>query len=90
MAQLYKHFSGGVGDLSEQSAQEMFLYESRGIGGLKTTIFSAKLNGYVYGKWLLDITVAMWKEDIKTGLLTIKELYEDKNLPNWWLDSVFK
>jgi hypothetical protein len=32
----------------------------------------------------------MWKEDIDKGLLTKKELYEDENFPQWWLDSIFK
>jgi hypothetical protein len=32
----------------------------------------------------------MWKEDIESGLLFKKELYEDEKFPHWWLDSIFK
>lgn len=38
----------------------------------------------------MDITIAMWREDIQQGLLTKFELYEDPNLPDWWLDRVLK
>jgi len=31
----------------------------------------------------------MWKEDLDKTLW-LHELYEDPNLPDWWLDKVFK
>ena len=89
-AELYKHFANGTGDFSEKSAQEMFDYESTGKGDLGSKIFTSSiLNGYAYGKWLLDITVSMWKQGIKDGTLTLMELYQDKNYPYWWLNEVF-
>lgn len=47
-------------------------------------------NGYALGKKWMNVTIAMWKEDIKHGLLFKEELYEDGNYPHWWLDSIFK
>ena len=38
----------------------------------------------------MGVTISMWKEDIKKGYLGKKELYDDPNLPNWWLDKVLK
>jgi hypothetical protein len=60
----------------------MFLYESVGVP-LKN-----KDNGYYWGKKHMDVTIEMWKQDIKNGLLFKKELYEDENIPDWFLDKV--
>ena len=60
----------------------MFLYESNGIP-LKN-----KENGYYWGKKHMDVTLEMWKTDLKTGLLFKHELYEDEKFPKWWLDKV--
>ena len=59
----------------------MYLYESQG------KPIKNKNNGFYWGKKHMDITITMWKEDIKKGLLFIWELYEDDNLPNWFLDK---
>jgi hypothetical protein len=42
------------------------------------------------GKRWLSVTIAAWKEDILLGNLFLDELYTDRELPNWWLDSIFK
>jgi len=55
----------------------MFLYESNGIP-LKN-----KENGYYWGKKHMDVTLEMWKTDLKTGLLFKHELYEDEKFPKW-------
>ena len=34
------------------------------------------------------VTVGMWKEDLPTGLILRRELYEDPNYSHWWLDQV--
>lgn len=47
-------------------------------------------NGYLVGKHWLNVTVSCWKEDILLGTLFVKELYDDENFPEWWLDSIFK
>ncbi len=85
MSEVYRHFSKDWTGLnySEQSLLELYISESH--GGLCNP-----LNGFYIGKKYLNLTVNMWKEDIQKGLLFKKELYEDSELPNWWLDKVFK
>jgi hypothetical protein len=46
-------------------------------------------NGFNYGKRYMDVTLAMWREDIRLGTLFIHELYQDPSFPHWWLDRVF-
>lgn len=93
MAQVYKIFGENKFttnlDFSANAAKEMFEFESTGKGNLESSIFSNKVNGYYYGKKMLNITVAMWKEDITKGLLFIVELYQDKKFPHWWLNRIF-
>jgi hypothetical protein len=43
----------------------------------------------VLGKKWMNVTVAMWKEDIEQFNLRKYELYEDARFPHWWLDKVF-
>jgi len=62
---------------------ELFNNESYG------TPLSSK-NGFALGKKWLNVHVKMWREDIQTGILFKKELYEDPKFPHWWLDSIFK
>lgn len=45
-------------------------------------------NGFALGKRWLDVTLAMWLEDIRDGILRRSELYEDGKFPHWWLDRV--
>jgi hypothetical protein len=45
-------------------------------------------NGFYIGKQWMGVSIAMWKEDIHKGYLRRSELYEDPNLPHWWLDNV--
>ena len=71
-------------DFSEKSLIEMYNNESYGSSLNKTK------NGYYIGKMWMGVTISMWKEDIKKGYLGKKELYDDPNLPNWWLDKVLK
>lgn len=83
MAEIYRRFNQD-GDFSDEAAQAMYLYESR--GGKPPS----GENGYFAGKHVMDLTVAMWKQDL-VGLdgsptLTKAELYED--FPAWWLDKI--
>ena len=73
-------------DFSEKAAKEMFDYESRGIGNLENSLFNNNLNGYFYGKRVLDITVSMWREDLPKGLIFKEELYKD--YPKEFIDGV--
>lgn len=45
-------------------------------------------NGFALGKKWLNVTLAMWLEDIRDGILVKRELYEDGKFPHWWLDKV--
>lgn len=86
MAKIYRVFLTGYEfdfDFSDDSLIEMYNSESYG-----TPV--SKNNGFYVGKKTLNITVKMWKEDIKIGNLFIKELYDDGKFPHWWLDSVLK
>lgn len=49
-------------DFSEAALRELFDWESRGVGGV-----DKGRNGYAYGKWCVDLSVAMWVEDILKG-----------------------
>ena len=60
------------------------MYKSESTGRIKTS----PDNGFAYGKRNLNVTVAMWNEDIYIFLYP-HELYSDPNLPNWWLDKIF-
>ena len=75
-------------DFSDKAKEEAYLFESRGIGVKDDSIFNQEnINGFLYGKRMMDITVKMWKEDIPQGLLFLSELYSD--FPHWWLDKIF-
>ena len=74
--------AGSELDFSRESLEEMFLFESKG------QEIKNKNNGFYWGKKHMDITIKMWNDDIKQGLLFIKELYEDETFPNWFLDKV--
>ena len=63
---------------------ELFLSESYGDVECKPN------NGYSLGKKWLSVNVEMWKEDLQKGNVFLWELYEDDDIPSWWLDKVFK
>ena len=86
MCEVYRIFSRDYSyccDFSEQSMLQLYYSESYGDP-------ITNENGYYVGKRWLNVTVAMWKEDIKTGMLTKQELYNDPMFPHWWLDNIFK
>jgi hypothetical protein len=86
MAELYKHFSNGWKDCVTYTDEDLIeLYNTESYGGrCKST------NGYYVGKKWLNVTVTMWKEDLRQGYLFRSELYNDPNYPHWWLDSILK
>jgi hypothetical protein len=71
-------------DWSDQAMIDMYNHEALGLP------LDERKNGYFIGKQWAGVTVAMWKEDIEKGELTVRELYEDPRLPHWWLDRVLK
>lgn len=91
MAGIYRLFCSDFEhlDFSEKAKQEAYLFESKGSGYQCNSIFNqSAINGYLYGKKMLNITVSMWKDDIAKGLLFLSELYKDK-FPHWWLNKIF-
>lgn len=82
MAEIYKKFAEdkeGV-DFSDTAMEEMYQYESIG------KEFNNPMNGYFLGKKWMDVTIEMWRHDIKEGLLFRFELEEE--FPKWWLDKI--
>lgn len=87
MCTVYRHFVSDwdhILDFSDESMLQLYLSESYG------DVKCDPSNGYYHGKKWLNVNVTMWKEDMERGLLFKCELYDDPNLPNWWLDKVFK
>ena len=99
MADMYKLFTmdqESIYDYSEEAALEMYLYEST---GKPKIIYSQKRenglhNGYAVGKHWMDVTIAMWLEDIDSSeemkFVVLFELFSDPNLPTWFLKKVLK
>lgn len=100
-AELYKRIASDWDcDFSEEALYEFFIKESLGKGDFNQQdgifLCDKKLNGYAVGKRWLDITVAMWKEDIQNGWIKeygwynfLKELYRDFPDNHKWLDNVW-
>jgi hypothetical protein len=89
MSEIYRRF-GGEGpniDYSDQAAQEMYLYETRGEGNLSMGLFEidGKINGFAVGKKWMNVQIESWKRDIRRGLLFRFELESD--YPKWFLDK---
>jgi len=84
---MYKYFSRDWKhclDYSEQSMLELYLSESYG------DVICNPNNGYHVGKKWCNVTIKMWKDDLKSGILFRQELYNDPELPDWFLDKVLK
>lgn len=47
-------------------------------------------NGFALGKKWMDVTIAMWIEDIERGLLQKIEIYEDYKYPRDWTEGVLR
>ena len=77
IAEGYLCFIGGWDlDCSDNALREMFEHETYG----KPVEAN---NGYYQGKKWQDVMRAMWKEDIRNGNLSHRELFEDNNIPGW-------
>jgi hypothetical protein len=86
MCEVYRVFAKDwehLCDFSDQALVDLFNSESYGSP-------ISRDNGFLLGKKWLNVTVAMWKEDIAQGLLFKHELYQDPKFPEWWLDSILK
>lgn len=85
MAAIYKRFAKDFpqADFSKDAALELFNKESFG------TPMPAcqQVNGFAVGKKWMDATIAMWREDIAKGNLSVLELLAD-NYPVWFLQRI--
>lgn len=83
LASVYRRFAGrNCGfDFSLQSLLECHSFESKGISG-------SKKNGYIFGKWAKDISVATWREDIEAGLFCKAEFHTPCN--KWWAEPALE
>lgn len=64
-----------------QSLIDCFHYESNGKPAQKN-------NGYVFGKWAKDISVATWREDLYAGLCCKAEFHTPCN--KWWAEPALE
>lgn len=81
MAAMYQRFGYyPAADYSDAAAAAMFAAETHGTPlppGLP-------LNGFALGKKWMDVTLAMWREDIPCRMLSVQELLDD-GYPEWFL-----
>ncbi len=67
----------------------MYLFETQGKGDLSFGLFSGKKpNGFAVGKRWMNVSIAMWQEDIRLGRLWIWEL--ERDYPLWFLDKFLR
>ncbi len=83
IAEIYKSFAKDfpMADFGEEAAMDMYQHEN-GIP-LPSRV---KSNGFQIGKRWMNVTVAMWKEDIAKGLLRVEEL--ENEFPEWFLKNI--
>ena len=85
MIPIYEHFARewcDELDFSDDMLYQLYDNESQGIGKVHPK------NGYAHGKKMMSITIEMWKEDMWITIFPW-ELFEDENLPNWWILKIF-
>ena len=83
VAEVYRYFAKGFDcDFTDDDLMEMYIFESRGEGRLR------EKNGFRIGKSWMDVNITMWFEDIRKGLLHPDELYDDPEIPNWFLNKI--
>lgn len=87
---MYKHFGREFLALnwSEKALRDMFEHETYGL----PSATEMRANGYFEGKRVLDITVAMWNQDLtahdrgEPRVLFSWELYAE--YPRWFIEKV--
>lgn len=81
-AEIYRKFADPDLDFSQQAAEQMYLFESKG------KRFDNPRNGYMSGKKWQDVTIENWRWSIENGLLLPFELFEE--FPEDWVRNVLK
>ena len=74
---MYRRYAGRDKnyDFSLESLIDCYNRETKGMPAKKN-------NGYLYGKWAKDITVATWREDIRAGQACKAEFHTV--IDRWW------
>lgn len=83
LASVYRRFAGRDSgfDFSLGALLDCHAHESNGIKAKKN-------NGYVFGKWAKDISVATWREDIMAGHFCKAEFYTPCD--KWWAEPALE
>lgn len=83
LAAVYRRYAGRKSgfDFSLQALIDCHQFESKGIKAKKD-------NGYIFGKWAKDISVATWREDIVAGHFCKAEFYTP--LDKWWTEPALE
>ena len=83
LASVYRRFAGRSShyDFSMDMLLECYEHESNG------KPYNRK-NGYIFGKWAKDISVATWREDIQAGTFAKFEFHTP--LDKWWTEPALK
>lgn len=88
LASVYRRFAGRNEplDFSKEALIECYEHETHGKEVKSYYGKEAhKNNGYIYGKWAKDVSVAMWIEDIQKGDACKAEFIYGIN--GWWAKS---
>ncbi len=73
-AQVYRQFAKDWPFLSfgEDELLECYFWETNG------TEIKSSQNGFVFGKKWMDVNLAMWKQDLASGILFVEELTQEQ------------
>lgn len=72
-------------DTSDKAMIDMYSFETFGHPKIKYSELQSNgtYNAYAIGKHWMDVTLSMWKEDLKSGIITKNELYMDDEIPSF-------
>lgn len=95
IAESYLYFAKSYSDIYDDSVtskENMYSFETFGKPRIKYNELQAngKYNAYAIGKHWMDVTIAMWKEDIINGNLKKFELLDDPEIPEFVKSIVVK
>lgn len=87
----YQYFAGTLdADYSTRAKEDMYAFETFGTPRINYAVpdDDGNYNGYAVGKHWMDVTLAMWHEDLKTGIITKFEIYSDDDVPDFIKDII--
>lgn len=72
-------------DTSHDALTDMYSFETFGKPRIKYSQLqnNGMFNGYAIGKHWMDVTLAMWKEDVANGHLIKNEILSDQEIPEF-------